>query len=268
MIRPDQPNGRGRPQKGAHMRIIDVHAHLGDDCVFDECFTAADLLHKHDRCGIDLSIVQPGTCFDLETVRAQHDAIAALCATHPGRFVGMANPNPHLPETAYRDEVARCIRSLGFVGIKLHPFAHAAPPGGRDQRKVFEAALALDVPVMVHTGAGIPFANPSNLLAVCEAFPDVRIVMAHCGMMITSGEAWTVLERCPNTWADLSWTPGFQIERMAAAFGASRLMLASDHAENADTELAKIRACRLPQSDIDRILGGAAEALYRLPLPA
>ena len=116
--------------------IVDVHAHLGADCVFDEVFTKEELLKKHREHGIDVSIVQPGTCHDLESIRRQHDDIAELASAYPGQFYGMANPNPHLPDAVYEAELRRCVEELHFVGVKIHTFAHAVHPNGRDGRKV------------------------------------------------------------------------------------------------------------------------------------
>lgn len=247
------------------MRIIDAHAHLGQDCVFDELFTDGALLDKHRRCGIAASIVQPATCHDLASVVRQHNAIAALAALNPGMFYGMANPNPHLDEDSYRHEVERCMSELHFVGIKLHPAAHAAPPGGRDSRKVFEMARKLKVPVMVHTGNGIPFANPANLIPLAELYPDVPIIMAHSGMMISTGEIGVVMSHCPNTYADVSWVGGFIVERLTKEFGAHRFMFGSDHAENASTEIEKIRGSRMTEEDKEWVLGKTAARLFGIP---
>src|SRR5690606_29169109 len=112
---------------------------------------------------------------------------------YPGQFYGMANPNPHLADDLYEEEVRRCVEELGFIGIKMHTAAHAVQPTSKDGRKVFALAKKFGVPVMVHTGSGIPFANPSNLLSVAEEFGEVKIVIAHCGMMVMAGETAMVL---------------------------------------------------------------------------
>src|SRR4051794_33950036 len=99
--------------KEAPAMIIDVHSHLGEDCVFDEIFTREELEEKHREHGIAVSIVQPATCHDLDSVRRQHDEIARLAAEFPGRYFGMANPNPHLPAALYEAELRRCVEELG-----------------------------------------------------------------------------------------------------------------------------------------------------------
>lgn len=242
--------------------IIDVHAHLGIDCVFDETFTRQELEEKHLDHGIDISIVQPASCHDLESVRSQHDEIARLAAEFPGRYYGMANPNPHLPSAIYEAEVRRCVEELGFVGLKIHTFAHAVNPAGRDGRKVFELARKLDIPVMIHTGAGIPFANPTNLIPIANDYPDVKIVLAHCGMMIMAGEMPIVLKNRPNVYADITWTGGFMVRRWSETFGADRFLYGSDHADNAGSELAKVRTSGIPQEHQDWILAKSALSVY------
>jgi predicted TIM-barrel fold metal-dependent hydrolase len=245
--------------------VIDVHCHLGWDHTFDRDFTADALLRKHEECGVDISIVQPGTCHDLESVGGQHDAIAQLSAAHPGRFYGMANPSPHLPAHAYEAELTRCVRELEFIAVKLHPLAHGCSPGSRDGRKVFSLADRLEIPVMVHTGPGIPFANPANLIALAQAFPRLKIILAHSGFMITPGDAFTVLQLCPNVTADLSWTAGFLVQQWVKELGPRRFMLASDHADNCAAELAKLRGCGLSPEELDWILGGTASEVFGLP---
>lgn len=244
--------------------IIDVHAHLGWDCVFDENFTEEEQMIKHDRHGISKTILQPGTCHDIETVRKQHDEIAAVARKYPGQFFGMANPNPHLEDAIYENEVRRCVEELHFVSIKMHSFAHAVNPAGKDGRKVFRLASELGVPVMVHTGSGIPFANPSNLISAAEEYPDVKIIMAHCGQMVLSGEVSTVMKHCGNIYADVSWTGGFLVRHWVHDFGANRFMFGSDHADNACTELSKIKSCGIGEEEQEWILHKTAEAVFKL----
>ncbi|MFC4778676.1 amidohydrolase family protein [Paenibacillus sp. GCM10023252] len=253
-----------RLSKEAAPIIIDVHAHMGWDYVFDEDFTLQEQLDKHRQFGIAKTIVQPASCHDLERVQAQHDAIAQLSRQYPGEFYGMANPNPHLRDDVYESELRRCVEELGFVGVKIHTFAHAVHPGGRDGTKVMELARKLNIPVMVHTGAGIPFANPSNLIAVAERFPDVNIVIAHCGMMVMAGETILAMQRCPNLYADITWTGGFLIRHWVHELGANRFLFGTDHADNTGTELAKLQTCGLTEDEQEWIRYKSAQAIYSL----
>lgn len=244
--------------------IVDAHAHLGYDFIFDEDFRAEALLEGQEANGIDVTLVQPGTAHDLATVQRYHDAIAELARGHPGHFRGIANPNPHLPGDDYEVEVRRCIEDLGFVGIKMHPTAHAVNPVGKHGRRVFAVAHSLGVPVMVHTGAGIPWSAPSLLGPIAEEYPDLPIVIAHCGMMVLAGEAGQLAAAHDNVYLEASWTAGFLIREWVRTLGENRVMLGSDHADNAATEIAKVRSCGLKESEQQSVLGGNAAKVFGL----
>ena len=242
--------------------IIDAHAHLGWDEVYDHDFTEGDLLRSQAANGIDVTLVQPAITHELDSAARYHDAIADLGARHPGRFKGIANPDPHLSGGAWEREVRRCIRDLGFVGVKMHPAAHAVNPGGRHGRLVFEACATLGVPLIVHTGSGIPWSAPSLLAPMAGMFPDLDVVVAHSGMMVLAGEAARLAVECPNVYLELSWTAGFLARQWATDFGAHRLLFGSDHAENAATELAKVRTAGLSDEEMGWVLGGTAARVF------
>lgn len=244
--------------------IVDAHAHLGDDEVFDVDFTADELAASQRDNGIDLTLVQPATAHHLVTVRRYHDRIAELAEEHPGRFRGIANPSPHLPDGAYEREVARCVHELHFVGVKLHPTAHAVNPLGRAGRRVFALAADLGVPVMVHTGNGIPWAAPSLLAPLAEQYPALPIVVAHGGGMVLAQEAVHLAERHANVSLECSWLGGFLARAWVRSLGASRVMFGSDHADNAATELAKFRSIGLSDEELDWCLGGTAARVFGL----
>jgi len=175
----------------------------------------------------------------------------------------MANPSPHLPEAVYRDEVRRCIAELGFIAIKLHPLAFGVNPGSQAGRRAFEAAREWNVPLMVHTGAGIPFSSPVNLIPLALEYAELRIVMAHCGHIVFANEAAAVFERCPQVYGDTSWSPGHLLRAWSRTHGP-RLMLGTDHADNTGTELAKIRTVGLTPAEQHAILEGTASAVFSL----
>ena len=243
--------------------IVDVHTHLGWDYTFDEDFKKEYLIEKMSVQKVDVQIVQPGTCHDLETVRAQHDAIAALCRSHPGRFFGMANPSPHLPFEAYMGEIGRCVREHGFIAIKLHPLASGVNPDSKSGRKAFEAAKKHGIALMVHTGSGAPFADPVSLLKIAGEYSDVKIVMAHSGMLVYAGNAAKVFETCPNVYGDSTWTPGFLIKEWEKTFGP-RIMFASDQASNTASEIVKIQTCGLSEKEQQNVFSATAVRVFNL----
>ena len=245
------------------MRIIDCHAHLGHDQVFDHDFAAEELLAAYDAHGVQGAIVQPALCRPyLEQVRAYHDAVADLCRRHPGRFWGMASMMPHFYPEDLERELTRCVRELGFVAIKLTPIGHACSPASVNGLALFDLSAQLGVPLMVHTGAGIPFSAPIQLIAGVERHPELPVVMAHAGGELCFAEALQLV-RYPNVYFEPSWLGSHSTATLLAAAGPDRLLFSSDHASNVPVELAKYRS--LTQgADLERILGLNASTVFHL----
>jgi len=244
--------------------IVDAHAHLGYDYTFDEEFAEAELLASQRDNGINVTLVQPGTAHDLRTAQAQHDAIADLARRHPGRFHGIANPSPYLPEKEYTREVRRCVRDLGFRGVKLHPYAHGVNPLGRSGRRVFALADELGLPVMVHTGSGLPWSAPSLLGPIAAEHPQLKIVAAHAGGMMMAGEAGLLAAQHDNVCLEPSWVGGFVVREWVRRLGPQRIMFGSDHADNAAAELVKLRSADLSEEELSWVLGRTAAVVFGL----
>ncbi|MEM2091752.1 MAG: amidohydrolase family protein [Candidatus Bathyarchaeia archaeon] len=244
--------------------IVDAHAHLGYDYVFEHEFNLKDLLMGMEMNGIDISIVQPGTTFDLETAVKQHNDIAELSKRMPGRIFGMANPNPHLPRSKYQEELERCVKDLGFVGVKLHPLAHAVNPNSSAGRNIFEAALDLKIPVMVHTGSGVPWSLPSMLIPIAREFPKLKIILAHSGGNLFAEEALLIAEAYPNIYLETSWTPSSAIRKFCRVLGSNRVMFGSDHPENVTVELTKFRSIGLGRKELEFCLGKTAIEVFNI----
>ncbi len=247
------------------MLILDAHAHLGQDVVFDEESTEEELLGWHRRCGVAGAIVQPFVPrpYLIDTQRI-HDRIAALCAAHPGRYFGMASINPHLDPLEYVDEARRCVQDLGFVGLKLTPIAHAASPGTLDGRRVFETAIALGVPVMVHTGAGIPFADPAGLEEVVADYRRVPIVLAHAGTDLFFTQALSLARRFEHVYLEPSWLGILNLRKALRVIGPEKIMFSADHGVNIPVELAKYTTLLEPGAALDRVLAGTAIEVFGL----
>jgi len=218
--------------------IIDAHCHLGHDYVFDIENTEEDLVNSYREYGIDGGIVQPFISRPyIEDTRAAHDKIFKLTKKYEGSFWGLASINPHFKPEEYKSEAVRCINSLGFIGLKITPAGHAVHPLSEDAHFVYRTALALDVPVMIHTGYGIPFSDPIHVAGVAEAYPDLTIVLAHAGSNFYLSQALYVVQKYSNVFMEPS---GSGIEQMITLFdkiGAERIMFSTDTIEQIPTSL-------------------------------
>ena len=242
--------------------IIDAHMHLGDCRVFDLNVTEEDVLRSMEKNKVDVSILQP---FPGASDAAHvHRRIRELAQRHAGRIYGMASVNPHLPKQAYVDEVTRCIEAYGFVAVKLHTIGHAVSPLGADAGTVFETAARLGIPVMVHTGMGLPFAAPSLVIPRAREFPNLSIVLGHAGFVISTADAYVAAKECPNLYLEPSWCMKESIGWLAQDLGADRVMLGSDLPSNTHVEIEKVRGLSLSKDAEEKVLGGTAARVFKL----
>ena len=243
-------------------QVIDTHVHLGTCRVFGRDQRDEHVIESMGRSDVSLSIVQPYP--GAPDAARVHDDIAALRESSGGRVAGLASLNPHRDESEYFAEIKRCVVELGFVGVKLHTIGHALDPGSRDAGTVFATARELDVPVMVHTGPGLPFADPALLLSPARAFPDLQIVLAHAGHGIVTGNAIAVAEVCDNILLETSWCRPGDIGVMIQRLGGDRVMFGTDAPNNVATEFAKYESLDLDETTRTAVLGGTARRVFRI----
>jgi len=243
--------------------IIDVHAHLGEDYVFDLAQGEAQLLDMYDRCGVDKAIVQPFMYRPyLEEMRAAHDRVARFSRDNPGRIYGMASINPHFTWQDYEDEAQRCVKDLGFVGLKISTIGMAVNPSSKDGLHVFEVARALKVPVMIHTGNGAPLADPASAWKAIEQFPDVKTVLAHTGGNSMQTQAVMLALKYDNVFLEPSWMPSVCIRAMIETVGADRVMFSSDEADNLPAALSIFRLMAGSEAALEQVLCRTARTVY------
>lgn len=244
-------------------RVIDAHCHIGYSIASGVAITEEELLAVMAANGVDAAMVMPQPHQGLE-VAPIHDRIARFVKQHPGTIYGMANVSPRLPEADYRREVSRCVRALGFRALKLDPSVHALAPNHPRCEIIFASARELGVPVLIHTGLGVPNALPALAIPPALRYPDVTIVLAHAGFAVFAAEAIVAAQVCPNIVLEPSWCASFQVADMVRAIGADRVMYGSDHPSNVASELAKLGAIGLDGAQRDLVLGGTARRVFAL----
>ena len=160
-----------------------------------------------DVAGIERAVLLPVAC-----ERARQDAVssneqvAELCGISP-RFIGFASVDPGGARPAQALESA--VRQLGLRGLKLDPGLQDFDP--RDPRvfDVYEAAHALDIPVVLHTGMSwapetpLERGHPLQHEPAIRRFPKLRFVLAHWGWPWV-WEATAMALKYPNVFLDTS----------------------------------------------------------------
>jgi hypothetical protein len=244
------------------LKVVDTHAHLGKCCVFDLATTEEELIRRMDESGVDATIVQPYP--GAKEAAKEHDRIAEMCQRHPGRFYGLASLSPHGDHDAYRREVERCVKELDFVGLKLHTIGHGVNPLTSDGDFVFETGHELGIPVMVHTGPGVPFALPALCIPAARKYPGLKIVLAHAGFAVFSAEAQVAASVCGNLFLETSWCIGEDIRWMISTIGPDRVMMGSDLPSNLPVEVAKYKALDLDPQVYAQVMGTTAIDVFKL----
>ena len=247
--------------------IIDVHAHLGEDVVFDEELTEEELEAAYEKHGVDGGIVQPYLPrIYMEDHKKIHDRIHKLTQTGRKKYWGMASINPHFTPEDYDREANRCIKELGFVGIKITPIGHATHPSSKDALHVWEVCRALNVPLMIHTGAGVPFSDPMSVAKALESFQDVTCVLAHAGSEMHNQQATYLAAKFDNVYLEPSWVGVLGVMNMIKTVGCGKIMYSSDNIYNIPVELAKYKSLIPNPDDLDRVLYKNAVEVYRLSI--
>ncbi len=187
-----QPNGE-LTHTGA---AIDVHTHLASDqlaAIFgSEGASAAkgkELVARLNEANVDRAVVLAAGYMNLGSefdMASENDFVADQVGRYPDRLVGFCGINPL--DDASVSEVDRCLKRPGMVGIKLNLIGSGVDMTNAEHVSrmydVFEAIVAHDAPVMLHSGhpSGLPLDSDAfaNLADLIEQYPELRITHAHC----------------------------------------------------------------------------------------
>jgi predicted TIM-barrel fold metal-dependent hydrolase len=233
-------------------RVFDAHTHIGRALHSGRRYSAVDLLRDMDRAGVDRSLVIPFPV--VEDHRAAHDEIGRAVRAHRDRLTGAACLPAWIREDRFREEVRRCCEQYGFRALKVQPQYQPVNPLSSASDFLFDTARENGLALIWHTGAGIPFALPSLVMAPAARFPELAIVLAHSGGGLLVGEAIVAAIFCPNTYLDLSTLMPHHVLEVLARVPGNRLMIGSDLPESLDVEIGKIAGLEIAEADKRAIL--------------
>jgi uncharacterized protein len=241
-------------------RIFDTHTHLGEARHSGRVQRVDEMLRHMEATGVDRSLLIPFPV--VSDYRATHDEIASAMRVNPDRFVSAVCLDVHVPEREYLDEMRRCREQLGFQAWKLQPQYQAFNPLSKRYDALFAEAVRLGLVLVVHTGAGAPFALPSLWIAVARRFPELRIVLGHAGGGLYVGEAIVAAMVCPNIFIELSSLMPHHVREVLAHVPPSRLMAGSDLPESVEIEIGKILGLDTPDEVKRQILWKTPRLLF------
>ncbi len=120
-----------------------------------------------------------------------NDTVALHLQAHPDRFLGVCAVDLHRPMEAVR-ELRRCVRELGFRGLRMLPWLWRLPPNDRRYYPLYAECIELGVPFCLQVGHAGPLlpSEPGRpipyLDEVASEFPELTIIGGHIGY------PWTV----------------------------------------------------------------------------
>lgn len=239
--------------------IIDPHIHLinqpepvwgwGPHFTVEQLITMMDL--DYDVMGetkhISKAIVMTGlglTSLNDHNLREAHEYPIQCILKHPDRLFlnPVINPRSWVPDEL--GQLSEWQEKYNLVMLKIHPTMHNYllpmynPYPGEWSKKyiypIFEVARSLGVPIMIHQGEA-PFSVPASIAPIAETFPDVPIIVAHAGANNEHSYAHDAILLArfhDNVYLECSWVQVLELQQMAHALGASKIIFGSDCAPN------------------------------------
>jgi predicted TIM-barrel fold metal-dependent hydrolase len=137
-----------------------------------------------------------------------NDEVAQFVSAHPTRLAGIASVDLHKPMAGVR-ELRRCVKQLGFRGLRIIPWLWGLPPNDRRYYPLYAECVELGVPFCTQvghtgplrtseTGRPIPYIDD-----VALDFPELVIVGGHIGYPWTE-EMVALARKYENVYIDTS----------------------------------------------------------------
>jgi L-fuconolactonase len=286
------------------MDIVDAQVHLnriGSDWEHTDLSLIVDYaIVTMDALGLSAVLIDewagfdekrrhlPGTVLPNGAMRGQHPFSERAVALHPDRFGYVARIDPTDPEL---DELMAQVRTKpGALCLRIVPIPEVGEVelferGGYDG--LFAAAQQHQVPIFCW------FPGRSHLLIpALEKFPDLQLVLDHCGVSRAEGnqaaqlDSVLALARYPNLALKWCHAPSHlsagqypfadvlpYLRRAIDAFGPRRIVWASDHTQSkvhhtwAQALYYILDSDQLSNDEKEWVLGRSVRTLLRWPAP-
>ncbi len=202
-----------------------------------------------------------------------NEEVAAIVKRYPERFIGIGSVNLYKPMAAVR-ETRRCIRDLGFKGIRIVQWFWNLPPTDRLYYPVYAECAALDVPVCLQVGHTGPFcpSEPGRPIPYIDQvaldFPELKIVCGHIGYPWTT-EMIAVATKHPNVFIDTSAYTAKRFPNELTAYmrtnGRKKVMFGTNYPMITPAKcLEDLKALQLEEEVQDLFLFNNAERVFKI----
>jgi predicted TIM-barrel fold metal-dependent hydrolase len=206
-------------------------------------------------------------------VLISNDEVAATVSQSHGRLFGLAAVDLRKPASAVR-ELRRCVKELGFRGLRVVPWLWELPPNHRLYYPLYAECVELGVPFCTQVGHTGPLRSSETgrpipyLDDVALDFPDLTIVAGHIGYPWTE-EMVSLARKYPNVYIDTSaytaarYPP--ELVRYLKADGRKKVMFGTNYPMiSPQKALAGLDALGLDDETRALFLEGNARRVFRL----
>jgi aminocarboxymuconate-semialdehyde decarboxylase len=306
------PQKKGEPEMMLRMQGAASVAHNVQTMLpqaFRKMTSLAERLRDMDAMGVDVQVLSPSpnqyyywADVDLakEIVRVQNEHVAATCATHPERFVGIGTIALQHSDLSV-EQLTHAVKTLGLKGVEISTAVNGLDLADAKFEKFWAKADELGCVVFIHPLGtslgervnqfyltniiGQPLETTialSNLIfgGVLDRHPGVKIVAAHGGGYLPgyigrSDHGFKVrpeagsIQKKPSEYLkqiyfdSLVYSPQ-QLQNLIAQVGAAQIVIGTDYAfDMGDYDPHELieSLSSLSESERAAILGGNAERI-------
>ena len=203
------------------IELFDAHTHLGQNDPDGMKQTPAELLETLSASRARGAFVFP--MHEPDGYPPANDMVIQAASQANGVLTPFCRVSPNNGDA--RGEAERAL-DAGAKGIKLHPRAEQFTLDHPAVRELAAIANERELPILIHAGRGIP-ALGIHAVALAEAFPGSRFILAHAGVCDLSW-IWRVAADVPNLMFDTAWWMPADLQALFALVPPGQILFASD----------------------------------------
>ena len=269
--------------------IIDFHTHIFPDKIAERTIshlasrggrqpsfdgTERGLLANMKSTGVDISLTHP-----VITAPKQFDSVTAFADEVNRRYsdiegkrlISFAGIHPACCEIG---EKMKLIKSLGFLGVKIHPDYQDTPINDESYVEILKYAMEYDLVVITHAGVDGayrdrgPMCTPERVIDLIRRVPHGKLVLGHLGGNEMTEEVYDMLcgeDLYLDTALVLDYIDEKSFKKILDKHGEDRILFATDAPwADARSYIERIRSFGLGEKVENKIFFENAKKLINL----
>ena len=214
--------------------IIDAHGHLGDySSIFIRQLPLKEAIAFSNSLGIKQIAASSLTAIGGKLKLGNSELFKSI-DQYPDNLLGYVYYNPNYIEESLLD-INTYKDHPNFAGVKIHPRdcgAHLLDPG---YEPLWELSDKEGIAISCHTWEGEPANSPALFFSIMERYPQMIIILAHCGGTYRGyQDSYRLAHQYPNIYLDINgWLySATWIEDVIENAGEDRVLFGTDQMFN------------------------------------